>query len=190
MKRLALVSILITLAIGSIALAGKKVPPWFKPLFNGKDLSGWKHDAEVEKHWKVVDGVITYDGKGKSLVTEKDYRNFILMVDWKIDKGGDSGIYLRGQPQVQIWDNPIGSGGLYNDKNEPRLNVDRPVGQWNSFIIIMRDGYVTVIENNVQVVDRVKMNSVSGLPETGTIELQHHNSPLWFKDIYIRELPD
>jgi len=190
MKRLALTLTFVMLAVCSVAIAGKHVPPWFKPLFNGKDLTGWKHDAEVEKHWKVVDGVITYDGKGDSLRTEKDYRNFILMVDWKIDKGGDSGIYLRGQPQVQIWDNPIGSGGLYNDNNQPRRNVDRPVGEWNSFVIIMRNGYVTVIENGVQVVNRVKMNSINGLPETGTIELQHHNSPLWFKDIYIRELPD
>lgn len=190
MRRLALIVVLLTLLVGSVAVGAKKVPPWFKPLFNGKDLTGWKHDAEVEKHWKVVDGVLTYDGKGDSLRTEKDYRNFILMVDWKIEKGGDSGIYLRGQPQVQIWDDPIGSGGLYNDNNKPRMNVDKPVGEWNSFIIIMRNGYVTVIENGIQVVDRVKMNSIKGLPEKGTIELQHHHHPLWFKNIYIYELPD
>ena len=189
MRCFVLLAALLILISSSIASAGIKPPPWFKPLFNGKDLTGWKHDAEVEKNWRVIDGIIVYDGLGENLATEKNYSNFILMVDWKIDKGGDSGIYLRGKPQVQIWDNPIGSGGLYNDNNNPVRNVDRPVGQWNNFVIIMRNGYVTVVENGIQVVDYVKMNSIDGLPPEGTIELQHHGSPLWFKDIYIRELP-
>jgi len=183
-----LVSICI-LALASLACAASEPPPWFTPLFNGKDLTGWKHDAEVAKHWQVVDGVLTYDGKGSNLVTEKNYRNFILMVDWKIPKGGDSGIYLRGKPQVQIWDDPIGSGGLYNDNNQPTKNMDRPVGEWNHFVIIMRGKKVTVVENGLQVVDRVTMNSIGGMPDEGPIELQHHGSQLWFKDIYIRELP-
>jgi hypothetical protein len=134
---------------------------------------GWRHDAEADQHWKVVDGVITYDGKNQNLPTEK---------------GGDSGIYLHGQPQVQIWDNPIGSGGLYNDRNEPIRNVDRPVGEWNRFVIVMINNRVTVIENNVRVVNAFPMHSINGVPPVGTIELQHHNSPLWFKSIYIREL--
>src|SRR5205085_2809133 len=102
-------------------------PQGFTALFNGKDLTGWKAlvgdppsrakmtsdqlAAEQEKtnkplrdHWKVVDGVITYDGKNNSLCTVKDYGDFEMFVDWKIEKAGDSGIYLRGSPQVQIWD--------------------------------------------------------------------------------------
>ena len=189
MKHIAAITILCVLLLSCVAAAEFKPPAGFTALFNGKDLTGWKHDAEVEKHWKVAQGAITYDGKNENLRTEKNYRNFILMLHWKIEKGGDSGIYLRGKPQVQIWDNPIGSGGLYNDNNKPTRNVDRPVGQWNHFIIIMRNGYVTVIENGIQVVDRVKMNSIDGLPEEGPIELQHHGSPLGFKDIYVRELP-
>lgn len=191
MKRIALALIICTLVLSAAAFAKDNTPPkYFTAMFNGKDLTGWKHDATIEEHWKVVDGILTYDGKQNSLISERDdYRNFIMIVDWKIDKGGDSGIYLRGKPQVQIWDNPIGSGGLYNDNNQPTKNVDRPVGEWNRFVIIMRNGYVTVVENGIQVVDHVKMNSIDGLPEQGTIELQHHNSALWFKNIYIRELP-
>jgi len=185
MNRLIL-SILCILVLQSLALAGP--PPGFTVLFNGKDLTNWKHDTEIASHWKVVDGVLNYDGKGNSLVTDRDYKDFVLMVDWKIDKGGDSGIYLHGQPQVQIWDNPIGSGGLYNDKNEPKRNVDRPVGEWNHFTIVMINNRVTVIENGVRVVNAVPMHSINGVPPTGTIELQHHNSPLWFRNIYIREL--
>ena len=99
----------------------------FTPLFNGTDLTGWKGlvgnpksraamtaaelsaaqkeaDARMRAHWKVVDGVLEFDGKGESLCTSKDYGDFELYVDWKILAGGDSGIYLRGSPQVQIWD--------------------------------------------------------------------------------------
>ena len=61
---------------------------------------------KILPHWTVKDGVLDYDGKGNSLQTVKDYGNFELFVDWKIEPKGDSGIYLRGNPQVQIWDNP------------------------------------------------------------------------------------
>lgn len=185
--KFAILLILCILVLQSVALASP--PPGFEALFNGKDLTGWKHDAEVAKHWTIVDGVLTYDGKGNSLVTAKDYRNFILQLRWKIAEKGDSGVYLRGKPQVQIWDNPIGSGGLYNDQIDPRLNADRPVGEWNHMVIIMRGKKVTVVLNGIQVVDRATMNSIGGMPDIGPIELQHHGDPLWFKDIYIRELP-
>ena len=76
----------------------------------------------MKAHWKVDDGVLVFDGKGSSLATAKDYGDFELLVDWKILPKGDSGIYLRGSPQVQIWDPVlfnIGSGGLYNNKKNP-----------------------------------------------------------------------
>src|SRR5262245_5929148 len=101
-------------------------PPGFTTLFNGKDLTGWqgavplpkrskldadalaaareKANAKALPHWKVTNGVLVYDGKGDSLQTVKDYGNFELYVDWKIHEKGDSGLYLRGNPQVQIWD--------------------------------------------------------------------------------------
>src|SRR5439155_24170785 len=80
-------------------------------------------DAHMRAHWKVEDGVIVFDGHGRSLATAKEYRDFEMLVDWKIRPGGDSGIYLRGSPQVQIWDftkHPEGSGGLYNNQKNPR----------------------------------------------------------------------
>ena len=92
----------------------------------------------IAGHWTVKDGVIHYDGKADNLQTAKDYGNFELYVDWKIGKKGDSGIYLRGNPQVQIWDNPMGSGGLYNNQKNPKsplVKADRPVGEWNTFTL-------------------------------------------------------
>src|SRR3954468_20446651 len=129
-----------------------KPPKGFKALFNGKDLTGWKGVVELPQrsklspeeleqkqkdanekflpHWTVRDGVLHYDGKGQSLQTAKDYGNFELYVDWKIEEKGDSGLYLRGQPQVQIWDSDkspgarnedkgTGSGGLWNNPLPP-----------------------------------------------------------------------
>jgi hypothetical protein len=196
-----------------------KPPEGFKFLFNGKDLAGWqglvelpdrskltldqlsqKQDEANKKylpHWTVHDGILEYDGKGQSLQTAKDYGNFEMWVDWKIGPKGDSGIYLRGNPQVQIWDNPIGSGGLYNNKNhahDPTKVADKPVGQWNTFHIIIKGDIVTVYLNGELVVNQVPLENYwergKPLPSKGPIELQHHGDKLWFKNIYIKELPD
>jgi hypothetical protein len=195
-----------------------KPPEGFTALFNGKDLTGWqglvelpdrakltpqqlaKKQEEANKkylpHWKVVDGVLTYDGKGQSLQTVKDYGNFEMYVDWKIGKKGDSGIYLRGNPQVQIWDNPEGSGGLYNNQKharKPLVVADKPVGQWNRFHILMKGDRVTVYLNGKKVVDDTPLENYwqrgKPLPAKGPIELQHHGDRLWFKNIYVKELP-
>jgi HEAT repeat protein len=194
----------------------------FVPLFDGHTLSGWKGlvadpparakmtpeqlaqaqaaaDERMRAHWQVVDGVLVFDGKGESLCTSADYGDFELLVDWKIDKAGDSGLYLRGSPQVQIWDpaaNPVGSGGLYNNqkgKSAPAEKADRPVGEWNSFRVILIGDRASVYLNDKFVVDNVVLENYwerdKPIYPTGQIELQAHGNPLWFKNIYIREIP-
>jgi hypothetical protein len=210
--------------------AGLNQPPeGFVALFNGNDLTGWKGllkgpydnpdkraalspeeraklqqeaDENMRAHWKVEDGVLVFDGKGRSLCTAKDYGDFEMLVDWKILKGGDSGIYLRGSPQVQIWDTgrtlsgaQVGSGGLYNNQKNPRNPskcADKPVGEWNSFRIIMIGDKVTVYLNDELVVDNVVMENYwdrkKPIYPTGQIELQNHGNFLYFRNIYIREI--
>jgi hypothetical protein len=211
-------------------------PEGFTALFNGKDLKGWQAviplgqrlkmsadeiakkqkegDEDVMPHWTVQDGVIVHDGKkgkyGWNISPVKDYGNFEYYVDWKIEKKGDSGIYLRGQPQVQIWDSDNladnlaedrgkGSGGLWNNpKNspgqKPLVKADNPVGEWNTFYIKMVGDKVTVKLNGKLVVDNAPLANFwekgKPLPAKGPIELQHHGDKLWFKNIYIKELPD
>lgn len=187
--------------IGGNLRAGEALntpPQGFTLLFNGKDLTGWKSNKPMD-HWTVRDGVLHYNGKGDSLITQNDYGNYILYVDWKIGPKGDSGIYLRGKPQVQIWDpalNNIGSGGLYNNKqnpSKPLVLADNPIGEWNTFKIQIIDDRVTVHLNGKLVVDNVVLENWpkydSKLPATGAIELQHHGNPLEFRNIYIKELP-
>jgi len=159
-------------------------------------------DENMRAHWDVADGALVFDGRGHSLCTAKDYGDFEMFVDWKIEKGGDSGIYLRGTPQVQIWDTArtgsgaqVGSGGLYNNKkgpSKPKSKADKPVGQWNTFRIIMAGDVVTVFLNDVLVVDRVVMENYwqrdKPIYPNGQIELQSHGSNLYFRNIFIREI--
>jgi hypothetical protein len=196
-------------------------PEGFVALFNGKDLTGWKGlvesppkraamspaelataqekaDESMREHWKVEGGALVFDGKGKSLCTAKDYGDFEMYVDWKILPKGDSGIYLRGSPQVQIWDpalQNVGSGGLYNNKNnpsKPSTTADKPVGEWNSFWIKMVGERVTIRLNGVLVVDNVVLENYwekdKPIYATGQIELQNHGNTLYFKNVYIKEL--
>lgn len=165
-------------------------------------------DKDMREHWKAVDGVIVYDGKGRNLCSAKDYGDFEMWVDWKIESKGDSGIYLRGSPQVQIWDPgntrfaraALGSGALYNNEknpNDPLVLADNPIGQWNTFFIRMVGEKVTVYLNGKLVTDNVTLENYWERQEkrdvpiypTGSIELQNHHDQLWFKNIYVKELP-
>jgi hypothetical protein len=162
-------------------------------------------DESAREHWKVEDGVIVFDGKGENLCTEKDYGNFELYVDWKIKERGDSGIYLRGSPQIQIWDpftNPNvatgehwGSGGVFNNRfnpKDPLVLADKPIGSWNTFWIKMIGDKVTVKLNGPTVADHVTMEGYwerdQPIYEKGTIELQNHGNTLYFRNIYMKEL--
>lgn len=163
-------------------------------------------NESAKQHWRVEDGVIIFDGKGQNLCTDRDYGDFELYVDWKIHKDGDSGIYLRGSPQIQIWDpdlqlqksgERIGSGGIFNNKNNPSKPTkvaDRPIGEWNTFWIKMVGDKVTVKLNGETVVDDVTMENywdkdrATPIYPQGTIELQNHGNTLYFKNIYLKEL--
>ena len=196
-------------------------PEGFRALFTGRNLDGWKGlvenpvarskmnpgqiavaqgraDSMMKAHWSAVDGILTFDGKGENICTVRDYADFEMMVDWKIERNGDSGIYLRGSPQVQIWDPsqwPEGSGGLYNNQknaSKPLMRADNAPGRWNRFRIRMIGERVTVWLNDVMVVDSVVLENYwdRSIPifSRGQIELQSHSSPLFFRNIFIREI--
>jgi HEAT repeat protein len=202
----------------------------FVSLFNGKDLEGWKGlvgdpikraamssktlaalqekaNAEMKESWKVVNGELQFASKGNNIATIKKYGDFEMLIDWKIidDKKqqGDAGIYLRGTPQVQIWDNArvkdgaqVGSGGLYNNQvneNKPLVVADNKLDEWNTFRILMVGDRVTVHLNGKLVTDNVILENywdrnLSIFPEE-QIELQAHGSPVAYRSIFIREIP-
>ncbi|MCE7066447.1 DUF1080 domain-containing protein [Dyadobacter sp. CY326] len=197
----------------------------FVALFNGKDLSGWKGLVEnpiargkmsadslaykqkkaneaANKDWFAKDGELVFSGHGDNLATMKQYGDFEMFVDWKIQKDGDAGIYLRGTPQVQIWDTSrvsvgaqVGSGGLYNNKvnpSKPSKLADNAIGEWNTFHITMIGDRVSVDLNGENVVDNVILENYwdRNLPifAKEQIELQAHGNQINYRDIYVREI--
>lgn len=198
----------------------------FVSLFNGKDLAGWKGlvanpiargkmsadslaykqkkaDESALKDWYAKDGELIFSGHGDNLCTVKHYGDFEMYVDWKIQKDGDAGIYLRGTPQVQIWDTSrvsvgaqVGSGGLYNNQknpSKPSKVADNAVGEWNTFHITMVGDRVSVDLNGENVVDNVVLENYwdRNLPifAKEQLELQAHGNQIHYRDIYVRELP-
>ncbi len=166
-------------------------------------LAGWS--GSVAEHWRVEGDELVSDGHGPHLVTAKDYGDFELRLEWKLQPKGDSGIYLRGYPQVQLWDpsnegewkngSDKGSGGLWNNQKHarfPLLCADKPTKEWNQLRITMRGELVSVWLNEELVVDEVVLenyfNRKQPIAPTGPIHLQTHGSETRFRNIQIREL--
>jgi hypothetical protein len=215
----------------------KKPPAGFTSLFNGKDLSGWRgrqpnyNPAEEAKlapdalaakqaewntardaHWRVdtAKQEIVSDGQSPHLATAKDYGNFEFYVDWlMVSRNGDSGVYLRGYPQVQVWDPDTprvvrngaakGSGALWNNNDDnpgkwPLVKADNPVGQWNTFRIKMIGPRVWVWLNDKATVDGQVLDNffdrTQPVVARGPIELQTHGSEIRFRNIFIREISE
>jgi hypothetical protein len=152
--------------------------------------------------------VIVSDGQGVYLTTDRDYGDFEMRIEWKLPVACvDSGIYLRANPQVQIWDpgcerdnklgNQKGSGGLWNNPPDspaknPLVKADAPIGEWNAATILMKGDRVTVVLNDKTVVDNQPLANYfekgQPLPARGPIQIQTHGAPLHVRNVFIREL--
>ena len=231
LRRMAAVSALLLVVPLARASAGDP-PKGFTPLFDGKTLAGWHgmphfdprdlakmpEDARAKQiaawtedaktHWSVKDGDLVNDGHGTYLTTDKEYGDIELLIDYKTVPKADSGIYLRGTPQVQIWDSTPdgpsrkiggdkGSGGLWNTTpgapgKDPTEIADKPFGEWNHFRIIQVGARTTVYLNDKKVVDGAIMENfwdrAQPLFAKGVIQLQTHGGEIRWKNIAIREI--
>lgn len=230
-KKIAIGLLVLTALNYCLYAALNEPPPGFKALFNGKDLSGWwgastedprkwmalppdelkkKKEtslADIAKHWRVENGELINDGNGLYLTTDKNFRDFELLVDYKTVPKADSGIYLKGCPQVQIWDYTEeakfsigankGSGGLWNNSpgapgKDPLVLADKPFGEWNHFRIIQLGSRTTVYLNDKLVVNNAIMenyfNRKLPIPPEGPIQLQTHGGEIRWRNIFIREI--
>lgn len=199
----------------------------FVEIFDGKSLDGWhgsphlapgkydeadaqqkeKWQAETKAHWTVENEELINDGEGPYLTTDREYGDYELLIDYKTVARADSGIYLRGVPQVQIWDytdeakfnigSNKGSGGLWNNPEgapgkDPLVLADKPFGEWNSMRIVHVGDYVSVWLNDKMVVDHAQMdnfwNRDQPLPATGPIQLQTHGGEIRWRNIKLREI--
>ena len=206
-------------------------PAGFESLFNGQNLDGWYASptadprkfaalseekqketiAELEKttseSWRVEDGHIINEGQGPYLTTSREFRDFELMIDFKLEAEGDSGVYLKATPQVQVWDTTFekyfkhgsekGSGGLWNNKppspaKDPLVLADNPIGQWNTFRIVQVGARTSIWLNDKQVVDHQIMENywARELPliATGPIQLQTHGGKMAWRNVFVRDI--
>ena len=225
--------------IFSFCYAKSNPPSGFISLFNGVNLDGWwgaktedpsawknlspakyflKWQASLKNihtHWTVEDGVLVNDGHGLFLTTEKNFGDFELRLEYKTFPNADSGVYLRGVPQVQIWDTTKeggkwkygadeGSGGLWNNGSpsvpgrDPLVHADKPFGEWNQLNIKMTGDRVTVNLNQKLVVNdsplmnywdrRTPVNKRKPLISKGPIQLQTHGGEIRWKNIFLKEI--
>lgn len=226
---------LLTVVLAGIAPArADSPPPGFTALFNGQDLTGWwglstedprkwmalpekefkeKHHASLEdiaQHWRAENGELVNDGHGLYLTSEKSFRDFELLIDYKTVPKADSGIYLKATPQVQIWDYTEaggkwkigadkGSGGLWNNRagspgKDPLVLADKPLGEWNHFRIIQCGSRTWVWLNDKQVVDGAILENYfdkarqAPLVPAGPIQLQTHGGEIRWRNIFLREI--
>jgi Domain of Unknown Function (DUF1080) len=219
-------------ARGAEASSANNTPPTgFSALWNGRDLTGWwgadtedpekymrlppaelktkqaSSLAEIRKHWSVENGELVNDGEGLLLTTEESYGNFELLVDYKTAALADSGIYLRGYPQVQIWDSTDpskfsigadkGSGGLWNNSagtlgKDPLVRADRPFAQWNHLRIIMVGSRVWVWLNDQPTVTGATLENHFDIKQPvlprGPIQLQTHGGEIRWRNLFIRQI--
>ncbi|WP_435005543.1 3-keto-disaccharide hydrolase [Tundrisphaera lichenicola] len=217
----------------ALAVDEPEAPKGFVALFNGKDLTGWhgmphfdprelasmtddqradriaRWTEDAGKHWTVEDGELINDGFGPYLTTDQEYGDIELLIDYKTVARADSGIYLRGTPQVQIWDatpggpdkangSEKGSGGLFNNSDgtpgrDPLVLADRPFGEWNHLRIIQVGARTTVYLNEKLVVAHASMENYwdrsSPLFARGVIQLQTHGGEIRWRNLFFREIP-
>jgi len=227
---LAALCILCTLAT---AQAAEPTPPeGFRALFNGRDLTGWhglnphsvaklegeklaaglqKQRDEFADHWRVDDGELVNVGTGPYATTDEEFGDIEFHIEYKTVAKADSGIYLRGTPQVQIWDYTKeggkwdrnadkGSGGLFNNTKGspgqlPLVLADKPFGEWNAFRIRQVGDLTWVWLNDKLVVDGAVMENywdrTKPLPAKGPIMLQTHGGEIRWRNLFVREIgPD
>ena len=232
MKLAPLLSLLLAAAIPSFA-ADPAPPAGFRALFNGKDLTGWyglnphsvvkldgdKKNAALKKmrdefaqHWRVENGELVNNGEGGYATTDEEFGDIELLIDYKTVPHADSGIYLRGTPQVQIWDNTqvfdpkkpdrkphLGSGGLFNNTpgapgRDPAMNADKPFGEWNTLRIRQAGAKTWVWLNDKPVVDGAVMENFwdrsKPLPAKGPIMLQTHGGEIRWRNIFVKKLSE
>lgn len=221
------------LAANSVQAQTPNPPPGFTALFNGRDLTGWyglehfdprklwamipeeraekrqSNQASFARHWTVENGELVNDGEGPYATTEKEYGDIEFLIDYKTVAKADSGIYLRANPQVQIWDYTKeggkwnlgadkGSGGLWNNSagapgKDPLVLADKPFGQWNSLRILQVGARTTVYLNGQRVVDNAIMENFwdrkNPLWPKGPIQLQTHGGEIRWRNIFLRTIP-
>lgn len=145
-------------------------PKWGKPipLFNGKDLTGWRPDKpNPSSEWKVEDGNLVKPAHGPELINQSKFEDFKLHVEFNRGEKANSGVYLRGRYEVQIETNSEQeppshrTGGVYGFI-APSPELPRKAGEWETFDITLVGRIITVVQNGQTIIDHKEIPGITG----------------------------
>jgi hypothetical protein len=204
-KHLIAFAILVT---ASLVLAAGDEEKDFQPLFNGKDLTGWKlRHPDAHNSWTVEPGgilknTVEQGQHGVDLLTERKFRNFMVRYEYMTPENSNSGFYLRGRQEIQILgDHKSGqvskgsNGAIYNFK-APDQFVTKPGGEWQTVEATIIGDRITVVLNGVKIHDNVQCDQPTGgelnrdMNQPGPILLQGDHGTVSFRNIRLKELPE
>lgn len=198
-----LLTTLTTLLLAATALADDA---GFKPLFNGKDTTGWHlRKAGGHNSWSVADSVLKNTVEkgqhGTDLVSDAKFWNFIVKFEFMVPDGSNSGFYLRGRHEIQILGDFAkgkaakgGNGAIYNH-TAPSEFASKPAGEWQTVEATMIGNKITVILNGKKIHDNVVCDRATGseldknVTEPGSVFLQGDHGTVSFRNLVVKELP-
>ena len=170
---------------------------WGKPiqLFNGKNLDGW-HMSGKEQQWVAENGILKSPRSGSNIITDAQFTDFKLHIEFRYPAGSNSGVYLRGRYEVQVEDNyglePSSTlfGGIYGFLTPNEMAAKKP-GEWQTYDITLIGRRVTVIANGKAIiVDQIIPGITGGAldskeGEPGPIYLQGDHGPVEYRNIVL-----
>ena len=176
-------------------------------LLNGKDLKGWRlTDANAVNAWSVKDGLLVNnpvqeDGKPHknygNLRTDAEFSDFNLNVEVRVNKGQNSGIYLRGIYEVQVADTHGSSTDSHNmgavySRIKPLMSAENPPGEWQTMDITLVDRHVTVVLNGKTIIDNQPVLGCTGgalwsdVSRPGPLYLQGDHTAVEYRKIDLK----
>ncbi len=176
----------------------RKAPArWGEPitLFNGVDITGW-HVIQGESQWEVADGILRNVKPGGNIVTDQQFDDFKLHLEFRYAAGGNSGVYLRGRYEVQVLDGPTEEpdshlqGGIYGFL-APSEIITNGVGEWNTYDITLVGRQVTIVVNGTTVISQQAIPGITGGAldsdegAPGSLMLQGDHTAIEYRNIVI-----
>ncbi|MCZ6792315.1 MAG: DUF1080 domain-containing protein [Planctomycetota bacterium] len=189
-------------------------------LFNGKDLTGWQHakhgpGQNPPNNWAAVDATLTnrkQGGAGNDICTVEEFDDYELEVEYKIPPEGNSGVYLRGQIEIQIYDShwkiaakkkleSVDAGAIYGGSFVALKNAQKEPGTWNKYRVLHVGHRITVWHNDVLIQDNIFQDNKTGgamghypgtdrklTKDRGPLMLQGDHTEVSYRNIRIRPL--
>ena len=170
---------------------------WGKPmkLTEGNSLKGW-HASGPNNQWTIKDGILKSEKSGSNLITDEKFNDFKLHVEFRIPKGSNSGVYLRGRYEVQVADGfglepaPDQLGAIYGFISPSEMMAKEP-GEWQSFDVTLVGRMVTLAVNGKTVITNQEIPGITGGAldsnegEPGPLYIQGDHGPVEYRNIVI-----